>query len=535
MSITVADCLKLPSLREAQIVAGAGGIHRDVSCVSVLEHVDLLMLEREGFFLGNQIIISALVSIKDDVDAQCKLIHLLSDCGEVGLVLYYVGIFIKEIDQKVIDAANQLDFPLIMMPPNRYNHRYSDFISEAMQVIVDNQRQETNIVSGILDQIAHLRNHNRSYKTVLRLLSDRLRCSLLLADRKGNICAFETWPFGAAWDESDLNSILELWLKKEHFREPIEMHINGTDALVYCTALDISKPNDYFLAVIDEGNTFNISYLLQIEKTLHLVSTIWESTFAMEDTTALLESILSDSPSEMHRIAQALHIDITDFDTMWILHENKKDGDNHQSSIDWLAARLTSFLKGNQKTALVDVFEDYVMAFINSARNPFASFPQEFLKEVQSQRKCDLILFSSPWRVHESTEEVREAFQLMKDNKEAASILYPNQDTFTRHELRFVQNCRKIMEKGETELKNATKILTPLLQDEAGKDVLDTLTVFLLDCQGNVLETATRLYIHKNTVKYRLKKSERLLNMDLLKMPEIMDLYTALALIRMLS
>ena len=69
MSITVADCLKLPSLREAKVVAGAGGINRDVSCVSVLEHVDLLMLEREGFFLGNQIIISALVSIRDDIEA----------------------------------------------------------------------------------------------------------------------------------------------------------------------------------------------------------------------------------------------------------------------------------------------------------------------------------------------------------------------------------------------------------------------------------------------------------------------------------
>ena len=90
MSITVADCLKLPSLREAKVVAGAGGINRDVSCVSVLEHVDLLMLEREGFFLGNQIIISALVSIRDDIEAQCKLIRLLSDSGEVGLVLYYV-------------------------------------------------------------------------------------------------------------------------------------------------------------------------------------------------------------------------------------------------------------------------------------------------------------------------------------------------------------------------------------------------------------------------------------------------------------
>ena len=58
---------------------------------------------------------------------------------------------------------------------------------------------------------------------------------------------------------------------------------------------------------------------------------------------------------------------------------------------------------------------------------------------------------------------------------------------------------------------------------------------FLLDCQGNILETSSRLFIHKNTVKYRIKKSERLLGIDLLKMPEVMSLYTALALSRLIE
>lgn len=535
MSITVADCLNLPSLREANVVAGAGGINRDVSCVSVLEHVDLLMLEKEGFFLGSQIIISALSSIKDDVEAQCKLIQLLSDSGEVGLVLYYVGIFIKDIDQKVIQLADELDFPLIMMPPNRYNHRYSDFISEAMHVIIENQRQETSIVSGIIDQIAHLKPHNRNIETVLRLLSDRLRCSLLLTDRKGNVCAFASWPFGAAWDEKELNSIVNLSLRNPHFSESIQMRINRTDVQVYGKILDIEKLKGYFLAGIDEGGLLNTAYLLQIEETLLLVSTIWENSIRMEDTDILLEAILNDRPREMQRIAQALHIDITSFDTMWVLKESKKSNDDTENNMDWLVMKLAAFLKGNKKTVLVNVFKDYVTAFIDSTRNPFAEFPQEFIEEVQSQKQCDLILFSSPWHEHESTEEVRNAFLLMEENIKTACMLYPQQNIFTMHELQFVQTCQEILESGETELKNATKVLAPLLRDEAGKDVLDTLMVFLLDCQGNILETAKQLFIHKNTVKYRIKKSERLLGMDLLKMPEIMNLYTALAITRILS
>lgn len=535
MSITVADCLKLPSLREAKVTAGVGGINRDVSCVSVLEHVDLLMLEQEGFFLGSQIIISALASIKDDVEAQCKLIRLLSDSGEVGLVLYYVGIFVKEVDPKVIQVANELDFPLIVMPPNRYNHRYSDFISEAMHIIVDNQRQETSIVSGIIDQIVHLKPHNRNIETILRILSDRLRCSLLLADRKGNICAFASWPFGREWDKQDLNTIIDLRLSEPHFGKSIEMYIDGMDAQVYYTILDTKKQNGYFLAGIAEGGMLNTSYLLQIAEVLQLVSTIWENTFGTEDTDVLLEAILNNRPGDMQRIAQALHINISSFDTMWILRENKVHNTTDTQNMDWLAMKLTSFLKGNKKTTLVNVFKDYVVALIDSTRNPFTEFAKEFMEEAQSQTHIDLLMCRSTWQEHESTEEVRDAFLLMEDNIETACKLYPHQNIFTQHDLHFVQSCREILDAGEVELKKTRKTLTPLLQDEAGKDVLDTLMVYHLDCQENIVETANQLSVHKNTVKYRIKKSERLLGMDLLKIPEIMNLYTALAVMRILS
>ena len=38
MSITVSDCLKLPSLQEANVIAGHGGLDKFVSAVSVLEY-----------------------------------------------------------------------------------------------------------------------------------------------------------------------------------------------------------------------------------------------------------------------------------------------------------------------------------------------------------------------------------------------------------------------------------------------------------------------------------------------------------------
>lgn len=37
MKVTVSECLRLPSLREAMLIGGAKGLERSVSSVSVLE------------------------------------------------------------------------------------------------------------------------------------------------------------------------------------------------------------------------------------------------------------------------------------------------------------------------------------------------------------------------------------------------------------------------------------------------------------------------------------------------------------------
>ena len=89
MNVTVADCLKLPTLREAQLIAGAKGTDRAVSSVSVLEWPETKLLSNE-LIIGNELIISALVTIKDDVARQCSVLRHLRNMGAAGLVLFYV-------------------------------------------------------------------------------------------------------------------------------------------------------------------------------------------------------------------------------------------------------------------------------------------------------------------------------------------------------------------------------------------------------------------------------------------------------------
>ena len=96
MSVTVSDLLKLPSLRQAKVLGGAGGLQKVVSSISVLESTDPSVLVNEVFphdkYSGSEIVITGFLNCINDVDRQCLNLMRLIDGGEVGLVLYYVGV-----------------------------------------------------------------------------------------------------------------------------------------------------------------------------------------------------------------------------------------------------------------------------------------------------------------------------------------------------------------------------------------------------------------------------------------------------------
>jgi hypothetical protein len=200
MSVTVADLLKLPSLREARVVAGEGGLSRIVSSISVLEYADVTLLQdnlfRNNEFYGSEIVITGFINIKENVEAQCANIRRLAEAGEVGLILYYVGIFMPKIDERLIQLSDELNFTLICMPENRMDLRYSEVICEVMEAIFKDQKSEASFVSELLERIARLPQHQRSVDTALKMLSDRIRTTVVLADASGRILNEAAWPRG---------------------------------------------------------------------------------------------------------------------------------------------------------------------------------------------------------------------------------------------------------------------------------------------------------------------------------------------------
>lgn len=81
---------------------------------------------------------------------------------------------------------------------------------------------------------------------------------------------------------------------------------------------------------------------------------------------------------------------------------------------------------------------------------------------------------------------------------------------------------------------NSFSVLTPLLEEENSSELLETLKVYL-ECNQNFSKAASMLFIHTNTVRYRINKIQEICNFDLDDYVERLKIEITLRFIEMIN
>ena len=126
------------------------------------------------------------------------------------------------------------------------------------------------------------------------------------------------------------------------------------------------------------------------------------------------------------------------------------------------------------------------------------------------------------------------AYLTIRTAQEAARQIWPGRRWFTGQEMEFTCTCRELIDQGEAEIARRLSVLA-LLREGTETDLVGTLSTYYLDAASSIPDTAAHLFMHKNTVKYRLQQAERRLGHPVDKLPEAIALYKACALNRLLS
>ncbi|GGH88609.1 purine catabolism regulator [Pullulanibacillus pueri] len=148
MGITVKNAMKIGGLRECRVVAGEKGLSRIINNVTIMEVSDIIR-----WLKGNELLLTTLYPIKDDPVAQRALIQKLYKSKTTALAIKPFHI-IKTIPEVILEEAEKLGFPVIEIPEKV---SYLDILSPVMNVVFDNKvvlQEDLEQASKILREIS---------------------------------------------------------------------------------------------------------------------------------------------------------------------------------------------------------------------------------------------------------------------------------------------------------------------------------------------------------------------------------------------
>ena len=526
MSVTVQDILALPCMNGAKVVAGVGGLTKVLSSVTVLEFADANDVQKEMLsnidFYGSELVITAFASIPDNIGQQCANIRRLAAVGEAGMVLYYVGILMPRVDPALIELANSLDFVLIVMPEKRWDLRYSEVISEVMEAIIKDQSAGGTLLTDVLAQMTRLPAHQRTIDAVLRMARDRIHASLILLDHQGRALGQANWPMS-----------LELSIAGFPYIESLTPVTLENHRTVWRCPVNQNDPQSMELYLVKDGSPISRDLVLQTAELVRLAVSLWSSKHAEVQISELVRAILLDEPLKMRRLADLFHIDVTSIHSMWVLRLEAPDGVRQRQELEALKI-LREALSYRCDTVIADTYEDYIVGFM-SWQNRGENVPglsNDLLSRLEKANIPAVLV-----RCHRllRTSDVRQAFLVIKEHLKHARRIWLARQSYSLEEVEFARQCRKTIDEGDEALEAVLQPLRFLQEFSEGSELLNTLIVYLLDADSGITRCAELLFVHKNTIKYRMSRIGMCLGYPADKEPEKFYLYRAAAIHRLLE
>jgi len=296
--------------------------------------------------------------------------------------------------------------------------------------------------------------------------------------------------------------------------------------LLYRSQIHSESGQNMELFIVREGETLASGLFQQAVEIVQLAVRLWGQHHDKVVISELVKAIMRDEPMKMRRLADLFHIDVASIHVMWIAVSGSGNVGFSPDSLD-MARNLA---KQYCQTSFADIYENYLVIFMDGPRSLQDSDALREALLLQLPGDTTLTMF----RNLKNTAMVREAFLSNRDCIADARRIFPGRNCFSGEEIFFAKACRHRIAQGEASVAEVLSSLSPLNKERDSSELKRTLAVYLLDAGLSMSKTAEKLYLHKNTIKYRLKCMSNRFGYHVGSMPDSIGLYEAVAIERLL-
>ncbi len=527
----LSELMNLPIFFGTSLVAGAQGLNREVNTVNMMDAPDII-----HFLKQNELLVTTAFHFKDDLKSLLSLIEEMEKQGCSGLGIKTKR-FLQEIPVEAINLANKLNFPLLELPVET---SLGDIVNKSLSHILDirtnelHQAMETHqqftdqIMSGqgiqkIIDNVSTLtqlpvyllNNHLMPMSITDRTspLFSQLE-TLLYKGFSFHLSAKSLSTFTLLDEKQHTITLFPVYTHKQYHYLCILGFIPLTDRATILTIKQAS--NVIAFELMKENALKQNKRRIQNEFFTNFVN----GTFSTSD------EIMSRGKEFGLKSGQRYLCAVGE-----ISEEDKKRVFlQYQTEIEFIYDTIEFEIQNShEKIHLFTMDQTFILLLeLNSGWKEIEQSFIRLLKRIQMKvsvhHQKDLSFGISMY--------AEELTQVTVSYKEAKDALYHGNMSGKKQFIELYQP-KKVPEilrlVPYEQLKKFYDDTFQSFTDETKKDhqvLLHTLSVFLeTHCQ--LSETAKRLYVHRNTVIYRLEKCEEIIGRSLKEPDETLRLRLA--------
>lgn len=505
-AFTVNSLFDVPGLKDAVLLGGTSGLDNVITRVNVMEVPDVVEWVRTG-----ELLMTTGYPFKDRPEQLAVLVEQLAGKGIAALALKPKRFF-DEIPAEVVAAANHFGLPLIELPPSA---TFSDLVRDIMERVLVTEAKDLMILQSRVQRLSQLLLQGDGLVSFVKHLYVMINNPLLLIDKEHNLIVP---PGMELWSET----INDREWEKLYSSESLDSNIIAIGHESF-HAHSITIPGDsayhYRLIVIEQYNHYRTVDALTLNWAARLLGfEISNMQVRKSIETKYLEQFVQDWLSG--RVISSMDLQLRAEACGWSIEQNAAymvgcvSFWEEQPAVKELQQLVKQLRWHTELVPEVEVMwtllEGELVCLVSHKGERWS---EEQYKHISSKirhslagelaaRQATLCMSRAVAQAADVAVAYREARRVMEIRK-----VYRTQEEVLHYSQLGVYLLLYRMQ-GTEELEEFKQLyLYPLLELERKQQgaLLTTLATYFA-CNCNAKETAEKLYVHYNTVNYRLER-----------------------------
>ncbi|MCR6790185.1 PucR family transcriptional regulator [Bacillus thuringiensis] len=527
------DIMKTPIFDQAKLIAGHKGVEQEVYTVNMMDAPDII-----HFLKRNELLVTSAYHFKDDMYALRELIIQMKKQGCTALGIKTKR-FLQEIPEDIISLADEIYFPIIELP---FDIGLGDLVNQTLSYILDMRTNELHQAMQIHQQFSNHIISGKGINMILENLSSLIQLPVVLLDyhlrpisehnntkasiqslkkffingRKLPLSTIEIVTFSLLTKTRDTVSIFPIYTQNNQYSYLV---IDGfISPLNRSMVLAVEQAaNVLAFELIKEHSLRQYSRRIQDEFFTNVINSV----FSTQDEIINLGKEFNLSFDQKY-ICIIGKIDIKEFTMSFMEYQEEKDliYDLIEEELNSYTANVHLFIKDDMYVLLVNC--DGIWRQTEKERMI------SLLKNIQV-KIYTYFQKSISFGIANSSEQL---LHISHSFKEATDAFYYGEISGSKEFIEIYQakEISAILRMiPQEQLKKFYESTLHSLANENEKDhavLLHTLSVYL-ETHCAISETAKRLFLHRNTVIYRLEKCEEILGRNIKDPNETLQLRIA--------